>query len=93
MPLFGNRIICTHIQDNLSEFNMDRHLIPFDGNIPFDFIAKQIKESGFEGTLMFEVFPRYNPPKYDSYQDLTARQFVERAADAVKRIRKMVDGE
>lgn len=90
MPLFGNRIICTHIQDNTCEFDVDRHLIPFDGNIPFDFVASQLREVDYKGTLMLEVFPRFQPPKYDSYQDYTAEQFVKRASDAAKKIRDMI---
>lgn len=90
MPLFGDRLIFTHIHDNTSEFDIDRHLIPFDGNIPFDFIAKQIKESGYEGTLMLETFPRFSPGRYDSYQDLTLEQFIERASVAAKKLRDMI---
>lgn len=92
MPLFGHKLICTHIQDNTCEFDIDRHLIPFDGTIPFDDVAKQIRESGYTGSLMLEVFPRFNPPKYNSYQDYTAEQFVERAANAAKKLRDMIDG-
>ncbi len=90
MPLFGNRLICTHIQDNNCQFDVDNHFIPFDGKIPFDCIAKQIKEVGYKGTLMFEVFPRFAPPKYESYQEYTAEQFIKRAGDAAKRIRDMI---
>lgn len=92
MPLFGDRLIFTHLHDNTCEFNIDRHLIPFDGNIPFDFIAKQIKESGYTGTLMLETFPRFTEGKYDSYQDYSLEQFISRSADAAKKLRDMVDG-
>lgn len=91
MPLFGDRLIFTHIHDNTSEFDIDRHLIPFDGNIPFDFIAKQIRESGYKGTLMLETFPRYKEGVYDSYQDYTLYRFIERAAKAAKKLRSMID--
>ncbi len=90
MPLFSDRLICTHIQDNTCEFDVDRHLIPFDGKIAFDFIAQQLKDADYKGTLMLEVFPRYAPPKYDSYQGVRAEQFVKQAADAIKRIRDMI---
>ena len=92
MPLFGHKLICTHLHDNTSEFNLDRHLIPFDGNIPFDFVAKQIKDSGYQGTLMLEIFPRFQPGVYNSYQDYSLEQFVSRAAVAVKKLRDMIDG-
>ena len=91
MPLFGHRLICTHIQDNTCEVNLDRHLIPFDGTIPFDDVARQLRESGYKGSLMLEVFPRFIPPKYISYQDDTAKTFVEHAAAAAKKLRNMID--
>lgn len=91
MPLFGDRLICTHIHDNTCEFDIDRHLIPFDGSIPFDVVAKQLKESGYKGSLMLETFPRFTEGKYDSYQDLSLEQFVKKAADAAKKLRDMID--
>lgn len=91
MPLFSDRLICTHIHDNYCQFDVDAHLIPFDGKIPFDFVAKQLKDSGYQGSLMLETFPRYSPPKYNSYQDCDLETFVCRSADAVKKLRDMID--
>lgn len=92
MPLFGDRLIFTHIHDNTCELDFDRHLIPFDGTMPFDFIAQQLRESGYQGTLMSESFPKFTPGKYDSYQNCTAEAFIRRTADAMKKLRDMVDG-
>ena len=88
MPLFGSRLACTHIHDNSGIFNSDDHWLPFTGNVDYPRVAKQIKESGFEGSLMLEVFAR---PKY--YGDWTPEAYLEKAAEVAKHLRVMVDGE
>lgn len=87
MPLFGDRLVCTHLHDNSGVFNADNHWLPFSGNIDYARVARQIKESGFAGTLMLEVFAS---PKY--YAHLTPEAYLRQAADAAKRLRVMVDG-
>jgi len=87
MPLFGDRLICTHIHDNNGVFNEDLHRLPFDGSLNFERITAQIRESGYEGALMLEVMGY--KPYYDNISD---EEFLTRAAEAVKRLREMVDG-
>ena len=57
MPLFGKKLICTHIHDNNGVFDHDEHLLPFDGKLDFVRAARQIRESGFTGALVLEVEP------------------------------------
>ncbi|MBQ8331971.1 MAG: sugar phosphate isomerase/epimerase [Clostridia bacterium] len=86
MPLFGHRLICTHIHDNSGEFNADQHKLPFDGQINYTRWAEHLRHAGYEGSLMLEVKSKF-------YGGITPEQFLERAADAVKKLRAMVDGE
>lgn len=86
MPLFGNQLICTHIHDNFGIYNGDDHMIPFDGKIDFNKAAHQLYGSGFDGTLMLEVFA--NDKTYDG---MSAEAFITRAANAVKRLRDMIE--
>ena len=88
MPLFGDRLVCTHIHDNLGIYNADQHLLPFDGQIDFSYVANAIKESGYTGSLMLEI-----KGNSDFYAELSVEAFLERAAVSVKRLRKMIDGE
>ncbi|MBQ8357541.1 MAG: sugar phosphate isomerase/epimerase [Clostridia bacterium] len=88
MPLFGQRLICTHIHDNSGVFDHDEHMIPFDGNLNFDRVTRQIRESGFTGSLMLEVLSGHT----HLYDDMTCEAYLEKAAAAVKRLRDMVDG-
>lgn len=88
MPLFGKRLICTHIHDNHGIYNGDDHLIPFDGAMDYERFAEHIRRSGYEGSLMLEV-----GSGNEIYADMSWEEYLERAAAAVKRLRDMVDGE
>ena len=88
MPLFGKLLICTHIHDNSGEFDHDEHLIPFDGKLDFNRIARQIRESGYTGSLMLEVIAGNS----HNYDDISVEEYLERSAAAVKRLRALVDG-
>ena len=87
MPLFGKRLICTHIHDNDGAYNHDLHQIPFDGRLDFYRVAKHIKDSGFAGTLMLELLVDNS----DLYNGMSPSIYIERAAEAAKRLRDMID--
>lgn len=87
MPLFGDRLICTHIHDNTAVFNEDSHFLPFDGACDFDYVAATIRESGYTGSLMLEV------GNASRYGDMVPQEFLAKAAEAACRLRRMVDGE
>lgn len=58
MPLFGKRLIYTHIHDNFGPGEVndgDIHYLPFDGGIDYGRVAEHIRRSGFAGTLTLEV--------------------------------------
>ena len=89
MPLFGDRLIFTHIHDNYAVFQQDKHLLPFDGTFDWHRFARQLNESGYQGSLMLEVDYRKSP---ELYGNLTYLEYVERAAAAIKRLRRLTDG-
>ncbi|MBQ8814705.1 MAG: sugar phosphate isomerase/epimerase [Lachnospiraceae bacterium] len=87
MPLFGDRLVCTHIHDNNRDYDEDIHILPFDGKIDFAHTASQIRESGFKGALMLEV-----NGNGEYYREMSCEAFLIRAAEAIKQLRDMVDG-
>ena len=89
MPIFGKRLICTHLHDNHGIYNKDEHLILFDGSMDMDLVARQIKESGYEGSLMLEILVQ-NSNLYEGY---TYPEYLTKGYEAVKRLRTMIDGE
>ena len=81
MPWFADRLICTHIHDNTAVYNSDDHMLPFDGKIDFERVAAHIRSSGFDGTLMLEVFA-----KHQVYHGIIAEEFIVKASNAAKKL-------
>ena len=88
MTLFGDQLVCTHIEDNNAVFEEDLHILPFDGKFDFNRGVELMKRYNYQGCLTLEVGKR---PSF--YQDYTNEAFLQRAFDAVNRIRTMLDGE
>lgn len=87
MPLFGKKLAALHIHDNCMVFNSDDHMIPGDSGIDFDYVAGQIAESGYEGTLMLELIRK----KTEFYADWTAEQYYAHAGDAARKLSADID--
>jgi len=87
MPLFGDRLICTHIHDNTCIYNDDSHFLPFDGAGDFDYVARAIRESGYTGSLMLEVGNKTR------YGEMSPQDFIEEAYRRIVKLRAMTDGE
>lgn len=86
MPIFGKRLICTHIHDNWREYNGDLHMLPFDGCVDFEKVTAYLRGADFEASIMLEVFAQ----KADRYADVDPISYLQRAADAAKRLQNMV---
>lgn len=85
MPLFGDRCVTTHIHDNNLRYNVDEHLIPFDGSIDYRRTAELLNQYNYQGTLMLEIdLPKEGS---DKYKELSLEQFVYKAYAAVNRLR------
>ena len=91
MELFGDRLSALHIHDNRCGDDTDDHLLPFDGGVPFDAVAKSIADSGYEGTLMLEVGKLVCVDGKRVYESLNDEQYVERAVTAAKRLVHMIE--
>lgn len=87
MPLFGKKLVYTHIHDNLCEQEGDLHMLPFDGRIDFAARAKLLREYGYQGTLTLEVIPGHG----GLYLDADMHEYYQKAYNAVRRIRDMVE--
>ena len=84
MPLFGDRLLCTHIHDNGGIYNQDTHLIPFDGALDFGYVAEALR-SAPEVPLILELKRKAAP-----YEGMSDGDYLARAAAAVKRLREMI---
>lgn len=60
---YGDRLLCTHINDNLGikakdgslTFHDDLHLLPFDGIADWQGIADRLDRCGYQGEMTFEL--------------------------------------
>lgn len=72
--LYGDRLIATHINDNLgvSDFGGhtfwldDLHLLPFDGIIDWTNVAARLNKCGYNGYLTFELKRGSKPNRHDN---------------------------
>ena len=87
LPIYGDRLICTHLHDNFGQDKMlanggDTHLLPFDGNIDFAKVMRELKEVDYCGSLMLEV-------SNGIYPDLSADTFLKRAYERAKKMSEL----
>lgn len=90
VPLFSDRLCCTHIHDNYGLSHIitpilhgDCHMIPLDAKIDFKRVMKDIRNANYKGTLMLECSRHGMLGTYPNY---TQREFYERAYSALSEI-------
>ena len=86
MQLFGHKLSALHIHDNDCVHGADLHLLPYDGKIDFENVAKRIADSNWNGTLMLEVISRNS----DRYEEITDKEYYARAGSAAKKLQERV---
>ena len=86
LPLFRNRLVALHVHDNF--IKTDDHLIPFTGKVDFEYVGRELAESGFDGTLMLEIMYGKNE-KYSN--EPTYKDFALKAKHAAEKVIKTVE--
>lgn len=84
--LFGPRILCTHIHDNVGKDGRqdpDDHLMMFDGNIDYADMMKRLNAVGYDGTLTVEI------EKGPNYDHMTNEEYVNAAYERIVKISKL----
>ena len=87
--LYGDRLIATHLNDNLGirDYNGeitwidDLHLLPFDGISDWTDIARRLNACGFDGPLTFELNTHSKPGRHenDAYAAMPLEQYLSLA--------------
>ncbi len=101
LALYGDRLLCTHLNDNLGIKDLngnitwkdDLHLLPFDGIADWNYNMSRLKKIGFEGPLTFELCKNSKPDRHenDKYSKLSIEEYVAEAyACACKLGKKML---
>lgn len=89
MKLYGDKIICTHLNDNLGirdyngeiTFIDDLHLLPFDGIADWKNIVHRLNEYNYNDILTFELNKFSKPDRHenDKYTEMTIENYVTEA--------------
>ena len=87
MPMWGNRLVATHLSDNEYVCDCDMHMLPFDGHIDWDKTARELAACGRDVTLMLEI----KPENHEKYKDISIKDYYAAAAESIKRFAKMVE--
>lgn len=74
-PWHGAKLMATHLNDNLGIRDFygkragddDLHLLPFDGIVDWQDVAGRLNRWNYSDILMFELKPRTNPLRPESY--------------------------
>lgn len=92
IALYGDRLIATHLNDNLGvrDFNGktvpmdDLHLLPFDGITDWKNVAARLDACGFDGIMTYELKKRSHAGRHDNdiYSSMSPEVYV---AEAYKR--------
>lgn len=85
LPLYGDRLCCVHLHDNLGLRDGDQHMLPFDGARDWLRAADLLKSTGYQGPIMLET-------GHDQrfYSALSYEQFLERAYNSAVKIRQLM---
>ena len=97
--LYGDRLISTHLNDNLGItdpehifWTDDLHLLPFDGISDWQSIANRLNRCGFTGPLTFELTTASKPDRHenDKYAAMPVEDYLTDVLTRAKKIAAMM---
>lgn len=96
MADYGDRLIATHLNDNLGVRDFDGkityiddlHLLPFDGIADWNAIAERLAASPFDGPLTFELSIISKPGRHenDKYAAMPVESYIAEAYNRACRV-------
>lgn len=96
LAVYGDRLLCTHLNDNLGIRAYDGsilgrddlHLLPFDGIADWMYNAERLNRCGFNGILTFELLNCSKSGRHDNdfYADLPLKQYYAMAYQRACRV-------
>lgn len=99
LALYGDRLIATHLNDNLAmkDENVktwldDLHLLPFDGDADWEYITSRLKKSTCPEYLTFELVKKNKPGRHehDIYDGMSFSEYTSEAYKRAEKIRQMM---
>ncbi len=99
LAIYGDRLLCTHLNDNLGIRNFDGsitwiddlHLLPFDGIADWQNNVSRLNQCGYNGILTFELNKKSKPNRYDNaiYDKMPIEEYITEAYKRACRIAVM----
>lgn len=87
MPLFGHLLTQLHVHDNFGPGTWDVHIIPYDGSIDYERVAKSIAAVDYDRSLMLELAVAAS----DVYAGWTPEQYYQHAGQAARKLADRVE--
>ncbi len=86
LAIYGDRLVGTHLNDNLGVSDSDGkifwtddlHLLPFDGIHNWEAVAKRLNDCNFDGPLTFELIRKSKPDRHenDKYMAMKVEDYL-----------------
>jgi sugar phosphate isomerase/epimerase len=95
IPLYGDRLICTHFNDNIGmrDPNVvtwidDLHLLPFDGNNDWKSIMDRLESTGYNDIITFEMKHTNKPGRHehDHEADWSCEYYFQTCYERARRV-------
>ncbi len=100
---YGDKLIATHLNDNLGiksptgeiTWLDDLHLLPFDGKAKWGDIVRRMKRSGYSGCLTFELTRKSKPDRNenDKYKKMAIEDYLKETYLRAVKIKSIFDSE
>lgn len=96
---FGDKLLCVHLNDNMGQLGTeltsadDSHMMPFDGKVDWDSVARRLKACNYHGDLTLEIKMANKPGRHthDRYDSLSPREILALARRKAEQFEKMMD--
>lgn len=92
VPILGDKLVAVHLHDNRCRLDADDHVLPFDGKIDMETVAKHLANSGYSGTIMLEITKDACFGEEKLYADWSDEEYIRVAADRARKLAEMVEG-
>lgn len=89
MARYGDRLFCTHLNDNLGVRDFegkitwidDLHMLPFDGAVDWRSVADRLDAHGYRGEMSFELTTASKPGRHenDAYARMSPEEYLTNA--------------
>ena len=99
LALYGERLLSTHINDNLGAtdpqnifWTDDLHLLPFDGIANWQGITDRLKAYGYCGELTFEMCKSSKPNRHenDRYDAMSVEEYVKEIYERATKVAELM---